>query len=122
MMDTSAVSSLKEISGSDIEAFNQDLLNALLRTTWMPKGILDPEYQQKQIATVVALKAFGPADEIEAMIAAQAIAQHNVAMDCSRRAMLPSQPFEIAQGHRKATAAEGVEAETPYSVSIGVED
>ena len=45
-----------------------------------------------------------PTDEIEAMIAAQAMAAHHASMECSRRAMVPDQPFEAAQGFRKAAA------------------
>ena len=50
------------------------------------------------------MAAFKPADEIEAMIAAQAVAMHHASMECSRRAMHPDQPFEAAQGFRKAAA------------------
>jgi hypothetical protein len=53
---------------------------------------------------VVALRAFAPCDEIEGMLAAQAIAMHHASMECSRRAMIPDQPFEAAQGFRKAAA------------------
>ena len=45
-----------------------------------------------------------PTDEIEAMIAAQAMAAHHASMECSRRAMVPDQPCEAAQGLRKAAA------------------
>ena len=38
------------------------------------------------------------------MIAAQAMAAHLASMECSRRAMVPDQPFEAAQGLRKAAA------------------
>ena len=38
------------------------------------------------------------------MIAAQAMAAHHASMECSRRAMVPDQPFEAAQGLRKAAA------------------
>ena len=38
------------------------------------------------------------------MIAAQAMAAHHAAMECSRRAMLHEQPFEAAQAFRKAAA------------------
>ena len=38
------------------------------------------------------------------MLAAQAMAAHHASMECSRRAMLPDQPFEAAQGLRKAAA------------------
>ena len=49
-------------------------------------------------------RAFKAADEIEGMIAAQAMAAHHASMECSRRAMLHEQPFEAAQGLRKAAA------------------
>ena len=38
------------------------------------------------------------------MIAAQAMAAHHASMECSRRAMVPDQPCEAAQGLRKAAA------------------
>jgi hypothetical protein len=38
------------------------------------------------------------------MIAAQVMAAHHASMECSRRAMVPDQPFEAAQGLRKAAA------------------
>jgi hypothetical protein len=38
------------------------------------------------------------------MIAAQAMAAHHASMECSRRAMIPDQPLEAAQGFRKAAA------------------
>ena len=47
---------------------------------------------------------FKPADGIEGMMAAQAVAMHHAVMECSRRAMSPDQPYEAAQGHRKAVA------------------
>jgi hypothetical protein len=53
---------------------------------------------------VTGLQAFKPADEIEGMLAVQAMAAHHTSMECSRRAMLPDQPFEASQGLRKAAA------------------
>ena len=50
------------------------------------------------------MMAFAPQDEIEGMIAGQAVALCAMTMECARRAMLPDQPHEIAQGHRKAAA------------------
>jgi hypothetical protein len=43
-------------------------------------------------------------DEIEGMIAAQAVAMHHAAMECARPAIIVEQPFEVAQGCRKAAA------------------
>lgn len=38
------------------------------------------------------------------MLVAQALAMHYASMECSRRAMIADQPFEAAQGLRKAAA------------------
>ena len=45
--------------------------------------------------------AFNPADEIEAMIAAQATAMHLASMECFRRAMHPAQPDDAATRLRR---------------------
>ena len=103
-IDTSVVSTLKEVCGSAVEAFNQDLLSSLLRTAWLPNGLLDAAHQQNLTAMIVALTAFKVTDELEAMLAAQAIAQHNASMESARRAMLPDQPHEVSQGLRKGAA------------------
>jgi hypothetical protein len=57
---------------------------------------------------VKGLWAFAPTDEIEGMIAAQAMAAHHASMECSRRAMVPDQPFEAAQALRKVCSASSV--------------
>jgi len=49
----------------------------------------DPETRNKQLdATFAALIGIGRKDELEGMMAAQFIAAHNAAMECSRRAMI----------------------------------
>jgi hypothetical protein len=50
---------------------------------------------------MAALKAFKPKDEIEGMLAAQAVALHFGAMECFRRAMIPDQPGEFQTKLRK---------------------
>jgi hypothetical protein len=64
----------------------------------------DEDRTRRIFAAVIALQAFKPADEIEAMLAAQALAMHHASMECSRRAMLPDQPFEVACKLRKDAA------------------
>ena len=64
----------------------------------------DEDRNRQLFVAVTGLRAFAPADEIEGMIAAQAMAAHHASMECSRRAMLHEQPFEAAQGLRKAAA------------------
>jgi len=46
-------------------------------------------------AAMAAMIAFRPTDELEGMIAAQAVALHSTAMECLRRAMLPNQPAQF---------------------------
>jgi hypothetical protein len=54
----------------------------------------EDERDRQCSATVVALAAIGPKDELEAMMAAQLLAAHNATMECYRRAMLPEQTSE----------------------------
>jgi hypothetical protein len=95
---------LRHLGGSQSDVFNSILLNTLLQTDWRPKGQSEEDQAARLSAAVIAMGAFKPADEIEAMLAAQAIAMHHASMECSRRAMLNDQPFEVAQGLRKAAA------------------
>jgi hypothetical protein len=72
----------------------------------VPGGItvfLDDDGPEMTVS-ILGLRAFRPADEIEGMLAAQAMAQHQAAMECSRLAMVVGQPFEYAQASRKAAA------------------
>jgi hypothetical protein len=66
--------------------------------------MLDEDRARQMFVAATGLQAFKPADEIEAMLAAQAMAAHHASMECSRRAMIPDQPYEAGQGFRKAAA------------------
>jgi hypothetical protein len=62
----------------------------------------DPNATSLHIAVIsAALAAFKPADEIEGMIVAQAVALRHVSLECLRRALLPGQVPEIASKLRK---------------------
>src|SRR4051794_21840202 len=90
---------LKAATGSSGVAFGTDLLRrtlACIRTT--------DDQQSAIIATAAALGAFSPADEIEAMIASQAIAAHHASMDMFRRGMIDGQPVDIATRYRRDAA------------------
>ena len=54
----------------------------------------EQEQDRQRSATVVALAAIRPKDELEGMMAAQLVAAHNATMECYRRAMLPEQTSE----------------------------
>ena len=95
---------LRAIGGSRSDRFNNALIAAAVNTGWFPPGQPDEERSRQMFVAVTSLQAFAPADEIEGMICAQAVAAHHASMECSRRAMLADQPFEAAQGLRKAAA------------------
>jgi hypothetical protein len=76
----------------------------MINSCWFPKNQSAEDCNQQLFVAVTGLRAFAPTDEIEGMIAAQAMAAHHASMECSRRAMLHEQPFEAAQGFRKAAA------------------
>ncbi|MBV8591560.1 MAG: hypothetical protein JO212_16140, partial [Acetobacteraceae bacterium] len=95
---------LKGYGGSENDNFNTILLNAVVSALWTPAKRTEEDRERHYAAALTAMAAFKPADEIEAMIASQAIAMHHASMECSRRAMHPDQPFEAAQGFRKAAA------------------
>lgn len=98
---------LKSAGGSDCGAFNKLLVREVLETVWFPPYEKGSEAEKedgketRSAATIAAIKAFKPNDEIEAMLAAQAVALHFGAMECLRRAMLSGQPFETATKLRK---------------------
>jgi len=103
-MDGPDTSDLRVIGGSRSDRFNSALINSMINTGWFfPKQSAEDRTRQLFVA-VKGMQAFAPADEIEGMIAAQAMAAHHASMECSRRAMVPDQPFEAAQGFRKAAA------------------
>lgn len=91
---------LRQMGGSKVDAFNSVILRETLSTVWCPNT--EDDNQAKRVATVAAaLSAFEPKDEIEGMLAAQAVALHFGAMECLRRAMIHEQPFEVATKLRK---------------------
>lgn len=84
---------LKNIGGSQSDAWNTVLANQTIGSLWMKNS--DAEGRDQQLgATVAALIGIGPQDELESMLAAQLIASHNAAMECFRRAMISDQTFE----------------------------
>ena len=89
---------LKVMAGSELPEFNHALLNATVATIFGH----DPDAAALRVAAATAaLAAFKPTDEIEGMIAAQAVALHHAAMECFRRAALPGHAPEVASRLRK---------------------
>jgi hypothetical protein len=95
---------LRAFGGSKSDRFNNSLIDSMTKTGWFPTGISDEDRARQIFVAVTGLQAFRPNDEVEAMLCAQAMAAHHASMECSRRAMISDQPFEVAQGLRKAAA------------------
>lgn len=96
---------LRAIGGSRSDRFNNALANAMARTAWLPAGQSSEGRAEQMFVAVTGMQAFKPTDEIEGMLVAQAMAMHHASMECSRRAMIEEQPYELAQGFRKAAAS-----------------
>ena len=88
--------------GSTEEAFNIAIIENIANASIRQQDLRDEHKAQKSVGVIVtALAAFDAQDEIEGMIAAQAVALHFGAMEALRRSMFPDQPFEVAARFRK---------------------
>jgi hypothetical protein len=103
-MDEPETAELRTIGGSRSDRFNNSLVTAVINSGWFPPGQSKEDRDRQCFVAVTGLQAFKPTDEIEGMLAAQAMAMHHASIECSRRAMHKEQPFEIAQAFRKAAA------------------
>jgi hypothetical protein len=90
----------RTLAGSDHQPFTEALLDRVLST--IRTSTNDPAAAANRIAAAAAaLAAFKPADEVEAMLAGQAVAMHHMAMECFRRAGLPDQHPDVASKLRR---------------------
>jgi len=103
-MDRPATNKQRRIGGSEHDGFNDKLIVQVIRSQWAPKGQTEDEHGDQALAALLGMMALNPANEVEGMIAAQAMAMHAQVMECSRRAMLPDQPSEVSVGLRKGAA------------------
>ncbi|WP_181832868.1 hypothetical protein [Bosea caraganae] len=93
---------LAHIGGSKSDDWNNILVNQAFDTLWLANS--DEEQKGRQYNAAVAyMMQMKPADELEAMMAAQLFAAHNAAMECYRRAMIKEQSAE-ARGMNLAQA------------------
>ena len=94
------VKQVSKLGGSRSDAFNRVQLRGLLGCLAI-SGRDECHQAEVAQAAVAALNAFHPADEIEGMLAAQAVALHAGAMECLRRSMHPDNPSDIASRLRR---------------------
>ena len=82
------------ISGSSDRAFQNQVLDQVMGSLWLPPGASHDARLAIVEAAVAALEAIAPRNELEGMLAVQMVSTHNAAMDCLRRAILSEQTFE----------------------------
>lgn len=75
-------------------AVEREKLNEIPGLLWFPEGLDEAARNARIIKAVDLLESVKPADGIEAMLAVQMVGTHAAAMECLRRAMVPSQTFE----------------------------
>lgn len=94
---------MREFGGSRYGVFNHALVNEVVRTAWVVAGPGEKEAADRKATgmVVAAMKAFEPKDEIEGMLAGQAVAMHLASMEAFRRAIIPEQGAETASKLRR---------------------
>jgi hypothetical protein len=91
---------LTAVSGSQSTRFRNALLNDV-RAAIVPQGASHEVQTARLGAAMDALAGFAPRDEVEGMMAAQAVATHHAAMDALRRALAPGIPAETGDRLRR---------------------
>ncbi len=94
------VKQVSKLGGSRSDAFNRVQLRSF-KVALAISGRDECHQAEVAQAAVAALNAFHPADEIEGMLAAQAVALHAGAMECLSRSMHPDNPSDIASRLRR---------------------
>ena len=84
-------------------AFN--CVEILYVTDCMQSSADNEETRTRKVqAAAAAMAAFRPENEIEGMLAAQAVALHFTTLEALKRAAVPAQPFDVASRLRKDAA------------------
>jgi hypothetical protein len=91
----------KRLLGTNLPAVAEHLGNQVAGCYWSPDD-LSPSESMEQMNAVLGLVArLAPRNELEAMLAVQAISIHNAAMECFRRAMVFDASTQIFDNYLK---------------------
>lgn len=85
---------MREFAGSMNDNLNSVVMGAVMRTLWKPEAYSDDDKKTVERAAASQMAGFAPQDEIEGMIAAQAVGLHAAIMESLRRGMIPEQSLE----------------------------
>ena len=82
-----------EATGTKRPFLDVHLIKQTAASLWMPDGTTEDEKVVLIKSALAMLQGIKPTDEIEGMLASQMVGTHSAAMECLRRAMIPSQTF-----------------------------
>src|SRR6516165_12753711 len=97
----------RAISGVDDVEFTLNLIGQVFAAMWQANSPIATSEREGTLAAMIDIK---PRDALEGMLIGQAIASHNAAMECYRRAMLNEQTFEGRRENLSRTFAALIEA------------
>jgi hypothetical protein len=83
----------KEATGTKNPALMVRLITQAVSALWIPEGTNEEEKDKHIQSAIALLQGIKPENEIEGMLATQMVATHSAALECLRRAMIPSQTF-----------------------------
>ena len=84
----------KEATGSENPRLQNRLLSQTYGALWLADELTEDEKLTHFSSAISMLEGIEPKDGTEGMLATQMVGTHNAAMECLRRAMIPSQPIE----------------------------
>lgn len=70
---------------------------------WVPDDLTPDEIKKKILVVIALVESLIPRDELDAMLAVQAVSVHNAAMECLRRAMVPNEFAPVCDLYLKHT-------------------
>lgn len=85
---------MRDLGGSMNDEFNGRLLGSLMSTLYLPASYSDEDKDTCKTMAAIAMQGFAPQDEVEGLMAAQAVGLHNAVMEAMRRAMIEGNTVE----------------------------
>jgi hypothetical protein len=85
--------SAKEATGTEKPVLMLRLINQTVNALWISDGTSEEARNELIQSAIALLQGIKPTNEIEGMLATQMVATHSAALECLRRAMIPSQSF-----------------------------
>lgn len=93
-----------EATGTKRPFLDLHLIKQTAASLWIPDGTTEDDRMATLKSALALLQGIKPSDEIEGMLASQMVGTHSAAMECLRRAMIPSQTYAgVEQSLKHAT-------------------